>query len=195
MPNKPATITDIHDFLKDPDNFADHTDTEWRIVNCMTGEVVISVPKVPPVHIEGGRVLVAFSPFLIDEMCTRIVEGGSLTKICQAEGFPTYSQLAHWRRTYPWIDEALSRARRDRAEHLRDQALDEALATESGRDAPAQTLKVETLKWAAGVDHEKYNPKTKIEATVNAPTQIIVQTGIDRSPLPEPKDVTPKDGE
>ncbi len=71
---------------------------------------------------------------------------------------------------------------------MRDLALQEALKTNDKNDAPAQALKVETYKWAAAMDHERYNPRTKVEATINTPTQIIVNTGIVRDP--EIKDVT-----
>lgn len=94
---------------------------------------------------------------------------------------PTYAQLRLWARTHPWIDEELERARRDRAETMRDNALDSALEATDKNNAPAQALKTDTYRWLAGIDNEKYNPKTKVEATVNTPTQVIVYTGIDRT--------------
>lgn len=130
-----------------------------------------------------------YSPLVVDEICRRIVEGEALTRICNgAEGMPTYNDFCRWRRAHPWIIEALDRAREDRAEKLRDEAIALADDAVSVKDAAAQALKVEVRKWAAAVDSARYNPKTKVEATLNVPTQIIVQTGIEREPI---KDVTP----
>ena len=39
---------------------------------------------------------------------------------------------------------------------------------------------MDTYKWAAGVEDRRYTASTKVEATVSVPTQIVVQTGIDR---------------
>lgn len=72
---------------------------------------------------------------------------------------------------------------------MRDNALEEALKARDKNDAPAQALKTETYKWAAGTDHEKYNPKTKVEATLNTPTVIQVITGIDRTPVREVQEI------
>lgn len=130
----------------------------------------------------------AYNPAIIDMMCAKIAEGGSLSDLCETPGFPSYALLCRWRRAEPWINEALDMARKDRAEYMRDRALKEALAARDKNDAPAQALKTETYKWAAGVDDGKYSPKAKVEATVNQPTQIIVVTGIDRT-----RDVTPGD--
>lgn len=100
---------------------------------------------------------------------------------------PRYAQLRMWAKAHPWIDQELDRARRDRAESLRDKAVETAETATARDPVDAASLKVDTYKWAAGVDHEKYNPKTKVEASINTPTQIVVFTGIDRT---QPRDVT-----
>ncbi len=135
---------------------------------------------------------VLFSPILIDLICQAIVQGKNVTDICDVPPYPSYVTFCRWRREHPWIDEALDRARADRAELYRDQVLKEAKEAVSTKDPiNASNLKIETLKWAAGVDSPaKYSPKAKMEATVNMPTQIIVNTGIDRTQ--KVKDVTPK---
>lgn len=122
----------------------------------------------------------AYSPVIIDQMCARIVNGEALTQICGSMNMPTYAQFCRWRRNQNWIDDAITQARRDRAEALRDKALMAAESADEDNIKEA-SLRVETYKWAAGVDHERYSPKAKIEATIQAPTQIIVHTGIDRS--------------
>lgn len=194
----------ISDLLKDGVHFAEKRGEHVHIVNSSTGESTVvltsdrrhaysgstlvehtladgtkiwATPGVNP--IVGGDKAVIFSPLIIDLICQKITEGGSLTSVCTQAGMPTYNVLCGWRRAHPWIDERLEQARRDRAEYLRDQALEEALVADEDNSL-AQKLKHDALKWAAGVDHERYNPKAKIDAVVSAPTQIIVHTGISR---------------
>lgn len=92
---------------------------------------------------------------------------------------PSYATLCRWRRIHPWIDERLHEARIDRAERLRDEAMELIEGTIDKDEVAAVTLKHKAKVWAAGVDDpNRYSPKAKIEATVNNPTQILVYTGI-----------------
>lgn len=127
-----------------------------------------------------------FSQYLVDIICTLVAEGGSLTEICTRQGMPKYTTVCRWRRQHPHIQEQLDQARRDRAEYLRDQALKEAEGSTSRDPIGAHALRVDTYLKAASFDDAKYSPKAKVEATITAPTQIIVSTGITR----EVKDVT-----
>lgn len=133
----------------------------------------------------------AFSPLVIDEICRRIVEGEGLTNICGKPGMPTYNEFCRWRRAHAWIEDHLRMARSDRAEKLRDEAIQIADQATDARDTPAKQLRAEVRKWAASVDNERYNPRTKVEATINAPTAIIVHTGIQRDVTPEPTKALP----
>lgn len=202
---------DITGLLRDGRHFAERHGDMVHIIDSITGNTLVvyasnlssGVPGHLIEHVRadgtkvwiekdsspgltGGTPVVPYSPHLISLMCQRIAEGAAVTKLCQQPGFPSYAQLRLWARVHPWIDEELDRARRDRAETMRDNALEEALKARDKNDAPAQALKTETYKWAAGTDHEKYNPKTKVEATLNTPTQIIVHTGIQRDVTPTP---------
>jgi hypothetical protein len=137
-------------------------------------------------HVESTLKPAYYSPIIVDDICRQVAEGGSVSKICNGRnGMPSYNEFCRWRRAHPWIVEALDRAREDRAERLRDEALDLADEAVSVKDAAAQALKVETRKWAASVDSPRYNPKTKVEATLNVPTQIVVMTGIERDVSPQ----------
>jgi len=127
-----------------------------------------------------------FSQVLVDLVCQKISEGGSLTNICKEDGMPRYTTICRWRRAHPHVSEQLEQSRKDRAEYLRDMALQEAEGAESRDPIGAHSLRVDTYKWAAGVDESKYSPKAKIEASINTPTQIIISTGINR----EPREVT-----
>ena len=209
----------INDLLRAGTHFAETRGEHIHIINSSTGvtEIVLTKDR-KHVHsnsslvehklqdgssvwaptgvnpVVGGERAVMFSPLVVDLICAKLVEGGALSRICQEGGMPTYATLCAWRRAHKWIDERLEQARRDRAEYLRDQALEEAMGADED-NALAQKLKHDALKWAAGVDHEKYNPKTKIDAVVSAPTQIIVHTGISREvhdARETPKEILPQ---
>lgn len=123
-----------------------------------------------------------YSMHLVAAVCEQVAQGESLTKVCKKQGMPSYRQFCLWRKMHPEINEMLEEARRDRAEALRDMALEEALKTEDKDEAVVQRLKHEAYKWAAGVDDQRFSPRAKVEATLNAPMQIVLHTGIDRSP-------------
>jgi hypothetical protein len=133
-----------------------------------------------PIATIGAQQTVQFTPLLIEEICQKITEGGSLKSICSTPGFPTYSLFCRWRREHAWIEKALEEARFDRAEYLRDELVEIADSAESIKDAAAKALRIEARKWSAGIDNQKYNPKAKVEVTGAVATQIIVHTGIVR---------------
>lgn len=213
MPTHPSKTIDLIELVKDGRHFAEKRGERIHIIDSVTGNTIVvytdahngnipthflesALPNGSTVWIQeginpvvGGLREVAFNPVTVDLICQKIAEGGNLTKICTERGMPTYPTFCRWKRAHPWIEEQLESARRDRAEYLRDRAVEEALAADSD-NVGAQSLKHEAMKWAAGVDHGKYSPKAKVEATLNVPTQIIVSTGIDRTP-PAEKDVTP----
>ena len=126
-----------------------------------------------------------FNSVTVDLMCQKVLDGYGLTEVCEMDGFPTYVTFARWRREHPWVDAALQRARVDRAERYRDEVLREAKGAQSSKDPiNATNTKIDALKWAAGIDDpSRYSPKAKIEGVVGAPTQIIINTGINRDPL------------
>lgn len=126
-----------------------------------------------------------FSQITADIICQKVAAGGKIYKIFQEAGMPPYNIYLKWKREHPHFAKDLEEARKDRAEFMRDRALDLAEdATEN--DAQSSRLKVDTFKWAAGVDDQnRYSPKAKVEGTVSMPVQIVIATGIDRTPLPE----------
>lgn len=135
--------------------------------------------------VETGRV--PYSEFVVSELLEKITEGVPLTQVCQRANMPTYAQFVRWMRIHPWIKTGLEEARIARAEYHRDKVLEEAELAESRKDPiEATKVKIDAHKWLAGVDDPKYKNSAKIEANIAVPTQIIVQTGIQRGE----KDVT-----
>lgn len=120
-----------------------------------------------------------YSSYVVDIICQKLTEGMSLKRICELDGFPSYSELCRWKRQVPAIDEQLAQSRRDRAEYLRDLAFEEALAIEEDT-ATSDKGRFEALMKLAGTDdREKYGNAKGTDAVV-APIQILISTGIIR---------------
>lgn len=210
---QPTDTINILDLLKDGRHFAERRGNMVHVIDSLSGNSIVvyasdhinstptdlikvDTPKgthwiqrgVNPALMAVPEV--TYSPLIIDLICQKIAEGGNLTSICREPDMPSYNLLCRWKRHNPEIEEALNSARRDRAEFHRDAAMEEARLAQSRDPLGAAQLRVDAHKWAASVDHEKYNPKTKVEATISAPTQIVVYTGIDRAPEREVKDAS-----
>ena len=120
-----------------------------------------------------------YNQSVADLFCQLVAEGKGVTAASREPGMPPYSIVCRWRRERPEFARQLEEARKDRAEGMRDKAM----ATAEGADEDniqVDKLKVETYKWAAGVDDQnKYGAK-KVQLDENTPLQIIVNTGIVR---------------
>lgn len=125
-----------------------------------------------------------YHPQIVDILAQRVSEGLGITKICKQSDMPAYSTLCRWKRQHPEIEDILEMARRDRAEYLRDEALEKADEASDKNDTPAAALKYEARKWAAGVDHAgRYGTKNKVDVALAA-TMLVVDTGIRRDERP-----------
>jgi hypothetical protein len=207
MSNLTKISVDFLELIKQGSHFTETRGQNVHIINTKTGqtEFILSKDCRAPTLVEktlpDGSVLYVqeevapsittvrdtyFSPLVIDEICTRIVQGEALTRICGSGNMPNYPTLCRWRREHPWVEQALDNARKDRAEVMRDKVMNEADNAVSHKDPITATqTRIDAYKWAAGVDSpEKYSPRAKIGDLVVAPTQIIIQTGIDRDVTP-----------
>ena len=123
-------------------------------------------------------------------ICEKIRTGSLMKDITKEPGMPNYSVISRWRREREEFNEALVQARQDRAEILKEEALQEALDLADNppvdQEVAAAKLKVDTIKWVAGVDHpDRFGSKK--EAGISVGTAVImVDTGIKREP---PRDV------
>lgn len=200
---------DILELLRDGRHFSQEVDGKIHIIDSLTGLLVCVLNKssamqaspgvLVPIEQEGRTIYVEsglqlptrtplyqYNPVILDMICNMVASGQSLSKVCALPGFPSYSVLCRWRRDHPEVNAAIENARRDRAEVMRDAVLEQAERTMEdsiGRKDEVAALGVllDATKWATGIDNEKFNPKAKVEATVNVPTQIIVHTGINRN--------------
>jgi hypothetical protein len=194
-------VPDLSDLIRRGTHFVKRSPPYTQIVECATGRTLALLDnpfKVPTsiikkvingvdTWVEEGLLESAipkptpeYSPLVVAEICRLVAEGGLITKICGSPGFPSYQEFCMWRKSNSWIHEALEQARLDRAEALRDEALQIADSACDKNDTPAKQLMVETRKWASGIDSPRYKTASKIDVGVSVPTQIIVHTGIDR---------------
>jgi len=161
-PNPPATFFELQ------------KNGDIHCIDCYTGGVVSSSGVLP----YDPRKKWVYSPATIDAMVHVMLERGiSLSKVCQNPDFPSISVIARWRAVFPYVDETIEMARKMVAQCFHDQIIEELDDNEL-----ADKLKFEKLKYLASVnDPEKYSTRTKVSGDKDAPVQIVVSTGIDRS--------------
>lgn len=197
---------DLNSLLTDGRHFARKNELQaTEIIDSITGKIiaVIRDPNLPPklvkktmpngeeawfdeslgdhVVAQVGKGLVAYHPWIVDIICEKLSGGSSLKRICEEAGMPSYAVFMQWRRKYPTVDESLNKARQDRAEYLRDKAMEEADIQDHGDKVAAAKLRHEINKWGAGVDDARYKDKAKVEVGVSAPIVFRISTGIDRN--------------
>ncbi len=132
-----------------------------------------------------------YDPALAEQICDRLREGKKLAFICGNNGFPPLKVVEGWRRAYPQFGKELISARRAQALHLFDDVLEMSREDVDKEEVAGRRLRFDISKFLL----EKLDPgmygekKTGIE--INAPTTIIVSTGISRDPLPTVEVIAP----
>lgn len=155
-----------------------------KVLDATTNKIIWKDPLGAPVAALIDTSTVQYSEDVIALLLERMTDGMSLTGICRLPDMPKYSQLVRWMKYHPWIRQALEDARMARAEHHRDKVMEEAERAESSKDPiEATKVKIQAHQWLAGVDDARYSSKNKIEANINMPTQIIVQTNVPRGQI------------
>lgn len=122
-----------------------------------------------------------FNPLVGDLLAQKITEGSPLTKACKELGI-SYSLVCRWKRQHPEFAKLLAEAKQDRAEALRDEALE--IVDNASEDSDALTkarLRADTRKWAAGADNPtEYSGKAKVESVGVGNVTVVISTGISR---------------
>jgi hypothetical protein len=132
---------------------------------------------------------IPYSRVLGDLLCQFIVEGATMVKAAKRLNLE-YATVVRWQRENVEFRENLQRARIDRTEWIHDEILEKA------RTKATANVEIEALKWAAEKGNpDRYGPKQKNMEITGGVIQFIVNTGIDRTPIPmaEPKDVSPRE--
>jgi len=126
---------------------------------------------------------VKFNKVVADIICDHVAGGEGITKICKRPGYPSYSIVRRWMRENESFAMAINEARRARAECLYDEIMDQVEDVEnlSKDELAALKLKIDTMKWGAGVnDGETFGNKKDNNSAQAGAVQIVVNTGIVR---------------
>ena len=118
-----------------------------------------------------------------------IAEGKDEQSACEAVNIRR-STLVKWMVKYPEFEDAVNNAKRMRADTYRT-TIAKSLFDEDGdlvqldkEDVPGQKLNFDKLKWLAEIDNpEKYGTRVKHEGNLTMPVQIVVDTGINNTPI------------
>ncbi len=117
-----------------------------------------------------------FTQAIADELCERLEAGEAIKKICADAHMPDWRTLRRWKRKYPEFAAQYALAREASAEAYEEAALEEAFKATDRENSAAQTLKVQTLKWAAGVRHPRvYGPRVSTELTGTVTLSTLVE--------------------
>lgn len=95
-----------------------------------------------------------YTPEMADIICECLIEGISLRRICESEGFPSRSTVLRWLDEREEFATKYARARTMQADLMDDMILDAAEAT-TNDNAAAQRVKIAAYQWRAA----KLKPK------------------------------------
>lgn len=127
----------------------------------------------------GGRPT-KYSEELATEFCSRLVDGTSTRKVCQADDMPSTSTIFKWMAEKPEFSEQYAKAKAQAAEALAEEifdiADDNAFDYTEGKDGELRVnndaiqrarLRVDVRKWyLSKIVPKKYGEKQQIEQTV-----------------------------
>lgn len=117
-------------------------------------------------------------------VCEAIRSGMTIMQMNQDSRFPPSSAIYYWMSKHKEFSLRYEQAFRQRGDFFHDKAIDIALSTGSKEEATVNKLKVDTLKWAAErADPERFGQK-KADISINQPSVIVLNTGIDREGAP-----------
>lgn len=105
----------------------------------------------------------AYTEKLAQEICMRILEGESLSKVCKAEDMPARSSVNKWLSENSNFSDNYVRACKIRREN-RFEDLDDVV--DSTEDVQRARLKVDVIKWQLSKEEpKKYGDKMQVDNT------------------------------
>lgn len=151
---------------------------KYDIIDITTGRPFAQEEYKPVAH--------TYSTMLADHICGMLREGRTLQDICRQPDMPSINRIYGWLNMYPDFKRRYQMARKDRADHFHDKALDIALNVSHKDDVPAAKLAVDTLKWAAEkANPENYGQKTEVKQTSAQSVTITLHTGVLDTKMPD----------
>lgn len=133
----------------------------------------------------------SYTPELAADICTRMAEGMSISKITKIDGMPHMSSIFLWLsdKAKPEFSEMYARAREMRAEHIFEESLDiaddtdDTLKDKDGKVIGANhakvqrdRLRVDTRKWfLAKLDPRRYGERQQVEHSGGVTLDMIIR--------------------
>lgn len=130
-----------------------------------------------------------YSHSIGDLICDHIRAGITISKLAKDPHMPSTSTIYAWMSTNVEFKRRVNDARKQRAEHFHDMALDIALSVTNKDEVPVARLQIDTLKWAAEKnDPERFN-KPKEVAAVSGGMTIVLDLGMGHTVVPMNYDI------
>jgi hypothetical protein len=112
---------------------------------------------------KGGRPSI-FSKAILDEICSRLQEGETMTSICREERMPSVQTVSNWMAADEAVSVSIARARGLGYDAIADDAM--RIADDRGDDPASRRVRVETrLKLLAKWCPKRYGEQLQIEHT------------------------------
>lgn len=163
--------------MEDDQNIYSLTNGVLKVTDIETGDVVGETGKWvrPLIHPK-------YTVPLSEQICHLVRTGKTYGEIVAEMGLNSVRTIYYWRNHYPDFAEDLRIAKRDRGDYYHDKVMSVAGNENiSKEEVPALKLKADLYKWGAEkANPQEYGAQTKITGDVNAPLQIMVDTGIKR---------------
>lgn len=111
-----------------------------------------------------------YSEELVNEICRRIADGGSLRAICREEGMPERETIYCWLKNKPEFSDQYARAKDNQAESLFEE-IDEISRRPMKNmvEVNRARLQIDALKWRVGkLAPKKYGEYKQVDANVTS---------------------------
>lgn len=120
-----------------------------------------------------------FTMDIAEELCARIAQGNSLSKVCEADDMPTVACIYKWFGKYPELVELYARAKEDSADADQDRLDQIAEKVLTGEYEPQQArVAADIIKWSASKKRpKKYGDRQTIEHEVSSDMAERLQRG------------------
>lgn len=147
----------------------------WKLRCALTGRYFDEVHLPKDAH--------QYSPALSQIICGQIMQGQTLTTICDRDDMPSLAAVFYWQKKYPAFKDAIRFSKQAFAERLHDKVLHEAEELSRGglnkNDMEGKRGAIDAYKWSASkLDRGAFGENPKHEG-VGAVT-VVFNTGIDR---------------
>lgn len=112
---------------------------------------------------------VRFTPEICDEICLRMENGESLSKICRDDHMPAKGTVPKWAQADEAFGKQYARAREALLQHWADQIVDIADTTEADQAKVALAkLQIESRKWTlAKLMPKVYGDRMQVDGSLN----------------------------